>query len=111
MMCNYNNVVIDKEANKVVYDFWAKKVGSRMKDEKKRALMVPEKAPYFFGTKRSPLEQDYYEMLDRPNVDIVNLNESPLESFNQSGMVLKGDKQMDFDVVVLATGFDSFSGS
>jgi cation diffusion facilitator CzcD-associated flavoprotein CzcO len=111
LMCNYSNVVLDKEANKVVYDFWAKKIGQRIKDPKKRELMVPKEAPYYFGTKRSPLEQDYYEMLDRPNVDIVNLNETPLKTFNETGMLLEDGQQLDFDVVVLATGFDSFSGS
>ncbi|ETI22686.1 hypothetical protein G647_06762 [Cladophialophora carrionii CBS 160.54] len=111
LMCNYNNVVLDKEANKVVYDFWAKKISQRIRDPKKRELMVPKEAPYYFGTKRSPLEQDYYEMLDRPNVDIVNLNETPIKTFNETGMLLEDGQQLDFDVVVLATGFDSFSGS
>jgi cation diffusion facilitator CzcD-associated flavoprotein CzcO len=111
LLSNYSNVVLDKDANRVVYDFWAKKIRQRMKDPKKRELMAPAEAPYYFGTKRSPLEQDYYEMLDRPNVDIVNLNQAPLKTFNESGMLLEGDQQLDFDVVVLATGFDSFSGS
>jgi cation diffusion facilitator CzcD-associated flavoprotein CzcO len=111
MLCNYNNVVLSKEANKAVYDFWAKKCGERMKNAKKRELMVPTEMPYYFGTKRAPLEQDYYEMLDRDNVDIVNLNETPLKGFHEKGIVLEGGKELDFDVVVLATGFDSFSGS
>ena len=111
MLNNYNNVILDKGANKVVYDFWAKKVRERMTDPKKRELMAPDVPPYHFGTKRSPLEQDYYEMLDRSNVEIVNLNDEPLKTFNETGMLLEGGKQMDFDVVVLATGFDSFSGS
>ena len=111
LMSNYNDVVLDKGANRVVYDFWAKKVRERMTDPTKRELMAPAESPYYFGTKRCPLEQDYYEMLDRPNVEIFNLNETPLKSFNQGGMLLEGDRQLDFDVVVLATGFDSFSGS
>lgn len=111
LLGNYNNVVLDKTANKQVYDFWARKVRQRMKDPKKQELMAPAEAPYFFGTKRCPLEQDYYERLDQDNVDIVNLNETPLKAFNAGGMLMEDGKQLDFDVVVLATGFDSFSGS
>lgn len=111
MLLTYNNVLLDKEANKVVYDFWAKKVRQRIKDPKKQDLMAPAEAPYYFGTKRSPLEQDYYEMLDRPNVDIVDLNKVPMKTFNETGMLMEDGQQLDFDIVVLATGFDSFSGS
>jgi len=111
LLGNYNDVIIDKASNQKVYEFWAKKMGQRMKDPKKRALMVPPEAPYYFGTKRCPLEQDYYECLDQDNVDIINMNDNPLKTFNESGMLLENNKQLDFDVVVLATGFDSFSGS
>jgi cation diffusion facilitator CzcD-associated flavoprotein CzcO len=111
MLSNYGDVLTSKESNKVVYDFWAKKVRERIKDQRKQELMAPKELPYYFGTKRPPLEQDYYEMLDRDNVEIINMNETPLKEFNEKGMLLEGDRQMDFDVVVLATGFDSFSGS
>ncbi|EXJ86201.1 hypothetical protein A1O1_06571 [Capronia coronata CBS 617.96] len=107
---NYNDVVLSKEANRLVYDFWARKVGARIKDDSKRKLMAPQEPPFFFGTKRSPLEQDYYEVIDQPNVHVVNLNDEPLRCFNATGIVV-GDKQIDLDIVVLATGFDSFSGS
>ncbi|KAI1625745.1 hypothetical protein EDD37DRAFT_316725 [Exophiala viscosa] len=109
-LLNYADVLLNKESNKIVYDFWARKVGARIKNERKRELMAPKKQPYFFGTKRCPLEQDYYEVIDQDNVDIVDLNEQPLKTFNETGMLV-GDKQIDLDIVVLATGFDSFSGS
>lgn len=48
-------------------------------------------------------------MLDRDSVDIVNFIDTPIKTFNETGVLL--DTQMDFDAVVLATGFDSFSGS
>ncbi|KAK6364221.1 hypothetical protein LTS17_012392 [Exophiala oligosperma] len=108
---NYLDIYVDKESNQKVYDFWAKKTRQRIKDPRKRDLMAPKEAPYYIGTKRAPLEQDYYECVDRDNVDIVNMNEEPLETFNEKGLLLKNGKQMDFDMVILATGFDSFSGS
>lgn len=110
-LANFNDVLLNKKSNRAVYDFWAKKTRERMTDPKKRELMAPQDPPYYYGTKRNPLEMDYYEVLDRPNVDIVDLNKTPLKSFAQKGMVMADDQLREFDVVVLATGFDSFTGS
>ncbi|EXJ87480.1 hypothetical protein A1O3_04440 [Capronia epimyces CBS 606.96] len=109
-MCNYNNVLLDKKANREVYNFWLKKTRQRISDPVKRDIMAPLEPPYFFGTKRNPLEHDYYEVIDQPNVEIVDLNKTPLETFDQTGMIMT-DKKREFDMVVLATGFDSFTGS
>jgi cation diffusion facilitator CzcD-associated flavoprotein CzcO len=111
LMLTYKDVLVDKKANRVVYDFWRKKIRARMTDSVKQDLMAPEEPPYWFGTKRTPLEHDYYEMLDRPNVEIVDLNKNPLKTFVPSGMVMEDEKLKEFDMVVLATGFDSFTGS
>lgn len=85
-----------------------------MTDEKKMQLMAPlpaEKMPYWIFTKRPPLEVDYYEMVDKPWVDVVNTNETPSKQFNETGIEMDDGTQIDFDVLILATGFDAFSGS
>jgi cation diffusion facilitator CzcD-associated flavoprotein CzcO len=110
-MTNYKECAVDAKANREVYDFWASKVRPRMKNAAKRELMAPTEPPYYFGTKRSPLERDYYEMLDQDHVDIVHMEQTPLKSFNKTGVLLEDGRQKDFDIVILATGFDSFSGS
>lgn len=73
--------------------------------------MAPEIPPYYFGTKRSPLEQDYYEVLNQPNVSIHDLSKVPLKSFHEKGLLMEDDTLYDFDAVALATGFDSYTGS
>jgi cation diffusion facilitator CzcD-associated flavoprotein CzcO len=108
-MFNYRDIMISRDSNRLVYDFWQKKTSPRLRDARKRELMVPKIPPYYFGTKRCPLEQDYYEMLDRDNVEIASLVETPIQTFVETGIMT--DRQKDFDVVILATGFDSFSGS
>lgn len=107
----YNDVLLDKKANRLVYDFWAKKIRARMSDPVKQDLMAPLEPPYWFGTKRNPLEQDYYECLDMKHVEIVDLNATPLKKFYDKGILTEDGKYHEFDVVVLATGFDSFTGS
>lgn len=113
LLRNYNNVIVDKDANKIVYDFWKKKVRERVKDEKKWEMLCPDQAPYYFSTKRSPLEQDYYEVMDQDNVDIVDIRRNPIECFTERGLQLDGEGggEREFDVVVCATGFDAFTGS
>lgn len=111
LMCNYDDTLVDADANRVIYEFWKKKVRSRLSDPVKQELMAPTNPPFHFGTKRSPLEQDYYEMLDQEHVKVVSLQNQPLKTFTPSGMTLEDGSTFDFDVVVLATGFESFTGS
>ncbi|PSN64773.1 FAD/NAD(P)-binding domain-containing protein [Corynespora cassiicola Philippines] len=112
LMRNYSNVVLDKEANALTYDFWKRQVRKRLTDPDKQKVMCPDEMPYFFSTKRNPLELDYYDVLNQSNVDVVDLNAHPIESFTQTGIQLGGEDQpRDFDVVVCATGFDAFTGS
>jgi cation diffusion facilitator CzcD-associated flavoprotein CzcO len=112
-VANYHDIVRNEDSNRKVYDFWAKKVRQRIKDPRKRALMAPTDPPYFFGTKRVPLEQDYYECVDQGNVDLVDLTKTPIKEFNETGILLDSteNRQLDLDIVVLATGFDAVTGS
>lgn len=38
-LANFNDVVINKEANKVVYDFWARKIRERLRDPTKQKIV------------------------------------------------------------------------
>ena len=111
-LTSYTDAVLNKESNRVAYEFWARKTRTRMRPGKKRELMAPlsENMPYYLGTKRMPLEQDYYEMLDRDNVDVVNMNEKKIRTFTERGLAYEDGDELDFDILILATGFDSFSG-
>ncbi|KAF2484915.1 cyclopentanone monooxygenase [Neohortaea acidophila] len=108
---NYRDFLVDPKANEMMYRFWAKKTGPRLKNLEKRAFLVPDKAPFAFGTKRSSLEQDYYECLDQDNVDIVDLKANPIERFTETGIVGRDGVERHFDTIVLATGFDAMTGS
>ena len=74
-------------------------------------IMAPEDPPYYFGTKRSPLEQDYYEVLNQSNVHIHDMKSNPLKSFHEKGLLMSDGTLLEFDAIALATGFDSYTGS
>ena len=69
-------------------------------------MLVPLQAPYYIGTKRPSLEQDYFEMCDRDNVEITS---SPITHFTETGIATE-EKVEDFDIVAICTGYDAVTG-
>lgn len=50
------------------------------------------------------------EQFNRPNVELIDIKENPIDSFNESGIKLKDGTQHDLDVIAIATGFDVVTG-
>ena len=92
------------------YDFWAKNVRTRIGDPRLRDLLAPLEPPHPFGVKRPCLEQTYYEQFNRPNVDVVDIKNNPIVGFTPKGIKLQDGTVHEFDVVVIATGFDITTG-
>ena len=63
-----------------------------------------------FGTRRVPLETNYYESYNQDNVELIDINETPIERVTQDG-ILTTDKEFEFDFIIYATGFDAIFGS
>lgn len=95
-----------------MYKFWHKKVSPLIKDPKKRAILAPppEKAPHTFGTVRPSLQRNYYDILNQPNVDVVSVKDNPIVSFTEKGVKLADGTEKEFDVICLATGYDTHTG-
>ncbi|KAH8678900.1 putative cyclopentanone 1,2-monooxygenase [Tricladium varicosporioides] len=108
----YKDLLFDKKVNDTAYEFWAEKTRARINDPRKRDILAPtlDKQPHTFGTKRPSLEQRYYEVYNQDNVDIYSLKENPIETFTEKGIKLKNGENLEFDVIILATGFDSVTG-
>lgn len=106
----YNDMLFDMKANEEAYKFWRKTVLKRIKDPKKQEILAPETPPHPWGTKRPSLEQRFYEVVDQPHIDIIDINKSPIEEVTATGLRTK-DGLVEVDVIILATGFDSVTGS
>lgn len=111
IVASYRDYILDQEANDLMYAFWRDKVRARISDPVKADVFAPEKAPHPFGTKRPSLEQDYYECVDRSNVEAVDLNKTNIEAFDKDGIVTSDGRHHKLDIIVLATGYDSLTGS
>lgn len=74
-------------------------------------MLAPEIPPFHFGTKRSPLETDFYDRVDQENVELVSVLDTPIQSFSEDGIIMSDGKARKYDAVILATGFDAFTGA
>ncbi|KAK5046117.1 hypothetical protein LTR84_008574 [Exophiala bonariae] len=107
-MGNFRDILIDAKANKLMSDWVAKKIRQRVKDPFLAEKLIPKN--HGFGTKRLPLETHYFEAYNQPNVELVDLHETPIECITESG-IKTSDREMDFDIIVYATGFDGLTGA
>jgi cation diffusion facilitator CzcD-associated flavoprotein CzcO len=57
-----------------------------------------------------PLETRYHEVYNRPNVRLIDINETPIERIAPKG-IKPSDAEYEFDIIIYATGFDAITGS
>ena len=78
-----------------------------MEDPKVAELLSPQGV---FGCKRLCLDSGYFETFNQPNVKLVDVAATPIESITRQGIQVKGQK-FEFDMLVIATGFDAITGA
>ena len=105
----YQDVLFQPEPNEEAYQFWRTKTLARINDPTTAESLAPASKIHPFGTKRISLEQSYFEVYNQPNVTLINLRTSPITTFTPTGITTTTTHH-DFDVIILATGFDSITG-
>src|SRR6201987_1598659 len=106
---NYQDVLLSREANKIVADYLGNKIRRVVKDPAVADKLVPKKHP--FGTKRTPLDTNYYETFNKDSVLLIDADtDGPVEEITEKG-IRAGSKEYEFDILLFATGFDGLTGS
>jgi cation diffusion facilitator CzcD-associated flavoprotein CzcO len=105
---NFKDILTDRKANATISDFVARKIRSRVRDQKVAEKLIPKN--HGFGTRRLPLETFYYEVYNRDNVELVDIKETPIERITPQGIKTSA-KEFAFDIIIFATGFDAITGS
>ncbi|GAB1737378.1 hypothetical protein NU219Hw_g1524t1 [Hortaea werneckii] len=103
-----SDIFTDREANRVFSDFNADKIRARVNDPVTAERLIPKN--HGFGTRRVPLESGYYEVFNQDNVQLVDLQETPIKRITPKGVETSLEEH-DLDVIVYATGFDAVTGS
>ncbi|MCB2049882.1 MAG: NAD(P)/FAD-dependent oxidoreductase [Novosphingobium sp.] len=104
----FKDILLDEKSNAIASDFVRRKIAEKVKDPWTREKLTPCKFP--FGTRRISVDGGYFEAFNRDNVELVDISETPIESFSKTG-IKTTDGIFDFDIVIYATGFDAFTGS
>ncbi|KAF4868079.1 Baeyer-Villiger monooxygenase [Colletotrichum siamense] len=95
-------------------NFWAQRVRSHMSNRGKMDVVAPPRQSEHFGGRRVNLQEGSYEMLDRSNVEVVDLKARLIRKFHRDGVLVGRHLPAQLillDVVVFATGYNSFTGS
>jgi cation diffusion facilitator CzcD-associated flavoprotein CzcO len=107
-LANFRDIFMDEEANGEFSEFIADKIRSRVHDPAVAEKLIPK--DHGFGYQRVPMETNYYEAYNRPNVHLVDLQETPIQRITPKGIETT-EREYEFDVIVYATGFDAITGS
>ena len=105
---NFRDMLIDREANRLVSEFVAKKIRERVHDPKVAEMLIPK--DHGFGTRRVPQETHYYEVFNQDNVELVSILDTPIERITPKG-IKTIEREFEFDMIIYATGFDAITGA
>lgn len=105
----FEDILMDEKANLTAYEFWRDKTRARINSPVLAEKLAPTNPPHPFGTKRPSLEQNYYELFNQDNIDLVDLHETPIIEVTAQGVRIDSG-EIELDILVLATGFDAITG-
>ena len=95
------------ESNQTLAEFAREKIRARIDDPVIAEKLCPQ---YPILTRRLSPETRYLEAFNRPNVELVDLLETPIHRFTEQGLIV-GDTELPLDAVIFATGFDVMTGA
>jgi cation diffusion facilitator CzcD-associated flavoprotein CzcO len=105
---NYQDMLTDREANEVCAEYLRRKIRSTVKDPAVAERLIPK--GYAYGTKRQPLDTNYFETFNKDNVLLMDARtDGAIEAITERG-IRAGGKDYEFDIIVFATGFDAMTG-
>ena len=105
---HYMDMTMNPTVNKEWCEFIADKVRSIVKDPETAEKLIPKDHGY--GGRRPPFGTGYYEAYNKPNVSLVDINETPIVRITETGIETSEGLQ-EFDIIIWATGYDFGTGA
>ncbi|MGM7648438.1 flavin-containing monooxygenase [Nocardia sp. JW2] len=102
----FADILTDEAANELISDYLREKIRERVTDPKTADLLCPTDHP--LGSKRICMEDSYFEVYNRDNVELVDVRAEPIVRITESG-VRTTENAYPLDVIIMATGFDAFT--
>ena len=107
-MGNFRDIFVDEEANKTISEFIRKKIRERVKDPDTAERLCP--SDHGFGTRRVPLETNYYEVYNQRQCSARRPAGHAYRS-HHAVRVKTTATEYEFDIIIYATGFDAVRGA
>ncbi|WP_445165494.1 flavin-containing monooxygenase [Mycolicibacterium sp. Dal123E01] len=104
----FTDQMISLKANDEARKFYDEKIRAVIDDPDLADLLIPDDHP--IGTKRICTDSHYFQTFNRPNVTLISVRKTPIESIDETGIVTS-DAHIAIDALVLATGFDAMTGT
>lgn len=104
---SFRDIMLDAKANETASAFIRDKIRSIVADPETAEALTPR--DHLFATKRPPIDTQYFETFNRPNVTLVDLKKAPIAAIVPEGVRI-ADATYPLDVIVFATGFDALTG-
>ena len=105
---NFAEIFTDETANAEFSNYVAERIRERVNDPLVAEKLIPK--DHGFGIQRVPLETNYFEAYNRDNVELIDASATPIVRVTPTG-ICTTDRTFEFDVIVYATGYDSFTGA
>jgi cation diffusion facilitator CzcD-associated flavoprotein CzcO len=108
LVSSFSDLLQDEFANETAAKYIRDRIGEIVKDPAVAEQLIPTDHPY--GTKRPPIDTDYYDTFNRDNVSLVSVRENPIVEITAHGL-RTANAEYPLDIIVFATGFDAMTGA
>lgn len=104
----FNDIRTNEEANKLVAEFVRSRIRHTVKNPDTAELLC---AHDLIATRRLCVDTGYYEIFNRPNVDLIDTKADAIQTITPGGIRLASGAEHALDALVLATGYDAMTGA
>lgn len=105
---SFRDLLQNEEANARAAEYVRNRIKDKVHDPAVAEKLTTRSYP--IAAKRMCVDTGYYEVYNQPNVTLVDVNEQPIERITEHG-IRAGGTDHEFDVIILATGFDAMTGA
>ncbi|MFJ8493030.1 flavin-containing monooxygenase [Streptomyces sp. NPDC094038] len=105
---HYYDMTTNPTVNEEFCAFIADKIRSIVEDPATAEKLIPKGHGY--GGRRPPFGTGYYEAYNKPNVHLVDINETPIIRITETG-IETAEGVHEVDIIIWATGYDFGTGA
>ena len=108
LLLEFDDLLLDAESNALATDFARRRLARTISNPDKARKLIPQGYP--LGSRRLCTEIGFYDVINRENVNLVDVREEPVTGIT-ANTVETAQGSYPADVLIFATGFDACVGA